>query len=150
VADQAERADAGYGFPEEQAPRRARTAIRSPAAFREELADVEVAGPETGLSVGEVEVPHALEGGADPSCPTAPSAAGGLAAVLTGFGVTIRAGAQRAVSYSSDESPPYPTMIPGAQGSHGSPAAPEQLLALAAAAQVCRQGVGVGEPSRLR
>jgi hypothetical protein len=31
------------------APRRARTAIRSPAAFRQELADIEVAGPETRL-----------------------------------------------------------------------------------------------------
>jgi hypothetical protein len=38
-------------------------------------------------------------------------------------------------------------MIPGAQGNHGNPA-PEQLLVLAAAAQVCRQGVV--EPSRLR
>jgi hypothetical protein len=41
-------------------------------------------------------------------------------------------------------------MILGAQGSHGNPAAPEQLLALAAAAQVCRQGVGTVQPSRLR
>lgn len=41
-----------------------RTAIRSRAAFQQELADIEVAGPETGLRVGEVEVPHALEGGA--------------------------------------------------------------------------------------
>jgi hypothetical protein len=30
-------------------------------------ADIEVAGPETGLGVGEVEIPHALEGGAEPS-----------------------------------------------------------------------------------
>lgn len=88
--------------------------------------------------------------GRTPSCPTAPSAAGGLGAVLTGFGVTITGRCSASCLAQLDETPPCPTMIPGAQGSHGSPAAPEQLLALAAAAQVCRQGVGVVEPSRLR
>ena len=38
----------------------------------------------------------------------------------------------------------------GAQDSHGNPAAAEQLLDLAAAAQVSRRGVGVVEPSRPR
>lgn len=39
-------------------------------------------------------------------------------------------------------------MISGAQDIHGNPAAPEQLLDLAATAQVCRQGVVV-EPSEV-
>ena len=60
-------------------PRRqagAQMATRSPDAFQQELVDIEVADPEAGLAVGEVEVPHALEGRPDPSCPTAPSAMG--------------------------------------------------------------------------
>lgn len=52
-------------------------ATRSPAAFRQELVDIEVAGPEAGLAVGEVEVPHARKMGPDPGCPTAPPAAMG-------------------------------------------------------------------------
>ena len=64
-------------------------ATRSPAAFRQELVDIEVVGPEAGLAVGEVEVPHALEGGAAPELPHGAVGGDGLGAVLTGFGVTI-------------------------------------------------------------
>jgi hypothetical protein len=105
----------------------------------------------SGLRVGEVEVPHALEGGPGPEL--LHGAVGGewVGAVLTGLGVTITgrcspisclAQLRRDAAVPDDDS--------GAQGGHGSPAAPEQLLALAAAAQLCRQGVGAVQPSRPR
>jgi hypothetical protein len=74
----------------------------------------------------------------------------GWVRVLTHFGVTVTGSCSTGRLVSSHEMLLCPTMIPGAQDSYGNPAAAEQLLDLAAAAQVCRQGDGVAEPSRPR
>jgi hypothetical protein len=108
-------------------------ATRSPAAFRQELVDIEVVGPEAGLAVGEVEVPHALEGVAAPELPHGAVGGDGLGAVLTGFDVTVTGRCSTSCLAQLHEMPPCLTMIvriPGARGSHGNPAVPEQLLAL--------------------
>ena len=102
------------------------------------------------MSVGEVEVPHALEGGAGPELPHGAVGGDGLGAVLTGFGVTITGRRSTSCLAQLRRDAAVPDDDSRRAGQLREPAAPEQLLALAAAAQVCRQGVGVVKPSRLR
>jgi len=105
-------------------------ATRSPAAFRQELVDIEVVGPEAGLAVGEVEVPHALEGGAAPELPHGAVGGDGLGAVLTGFDVTVTGRCSTSCLAQLQRDAAVPDDDSGARGSHGNPAVPEQLLAL--------------------
>ncbi len=118
-------------------------ATRSPAAFRQELVDIEVVGPEAGLAVGEVEVPHALEGGAAPELPHGAVGGDGLGAVLTGFDVTVTGRCSTSCLAQLQRDAAVPDEDSRRAGQSREPRRTRAASRPPATAQGCRQGAGI-------